>query len=439
MKHLCVLLLVVAGCFPTKSQDYACQTDQQCAPDRTCDNGYCVVRGSGVDARPEVDAPPSSATCEATWPGATVLFDPCDIGDPESAPPSFAAPGIYKLDTTVATSNLTAPGGAVSTIKNVMNANGRVLTVASFDIPAGSTVEVVGSLPLVVASWSTISIAGTLDGSSYTGTVGATHTADQAGPGAVPQPATCTPGTAAQTGGSDGDGGGAGGTYQTLGGNGGRGGADPNVTGGAVGTLRVLPLLAAGCSGQAGAASGGGAAGPGGAGGGAIALTAKTSITIAGTVTVGGAGGKGAATGNDSNNGSRPGGGGGGSGGMIGLESAAITVTGTLAANGGGGGQGWDNVIPGGHGMTGPATATAATGGRAPRQGGEDSGGYGGTGGFGGTGAAVGGKGNETTPGQSTGTQGGGGGGGGATGFIAWKDGAPSAGGTITPAFTPRP
>ena len=238
----------------------------------------------------------------------------------------------------------------------------RIISVASFTLDPLVRLRVIGSLPLIIASWGTIQIQGRLDASSTA--------ADLRGAGA--NFAGCMaakPGAAGVA--TKGTGGGGGGGFAGAGGTGGTGDQDndPGTVGGAGGAALAMPtaIVHGGCPGASGGPLGPGATAPAtatsasapGVGGGAVQLTARTSITVpvGGSVEANGGGG-GAGLGNGEG-----GGGGGGSGGFVGLEAPAITVAGILAANGGGGGGGGSDTVAGGVGGDGRAAAGAAVGG----------------------------------------------------------------------------
>ncbi len=224
----------------------------------------------------------------------------------------------------------------------------RVVSVREFTVDENASLRVVGRYPLVVLSWSTIMVAGTIDVSSRTGS----------SPGAGGNREGCDVGDPGQ-GTSKAGGGGGGGL-----GDGGRPGGNGNLgsvvnTGGTPGgsTARLVGVVFGGCRGG----DGGGAAssgGRGGDGGGAVQLTAKDSIAIASTgrIHAGGMGGAGAE--------GDGGGGGGGSGGFIGLDAPVVTTatTSVLAANGGAGGAGCESGA-GAQGQDGQAMNLAALGG----------------------------------------------------------------------------
>lgn len=272
----------------------------------------------------------------------------------------------------------------------------RVVSVDAFTLSDAGTLRVVGSLPLVILSWSTITMAGTLDASSKrSGLITGPNV--EPGPGAN-GPLCTTVGVG--SGGQDAGGGGGGG-FRGSGGAGGHGSS--NNTGGTGGASIAAPkLVGGGCAGTDGGTSN--ARGRGGAGGGAIQLTAKTAIAVTSTgkIDAGGAGGGGA-------NGDG-GGGGGGSGGYIGLDAPSIMLdAAVLAANGGGGGTGCDNSDKGPQGENGKLGTQQALGGMATCLNGA-------AGGSGGAMAPI--AGATGSNGTAQGSAGGGGGGGGF--ILAW-------------------
>lgn len=228
-----------------------------------------------------------------------------------------------------------------------------VLAVDSFQVQSGATLRVIGSKPLIVGSWTTITVNGVIDAGSKRG--GAT------GAGSVI--ATCSPDGAGPGVASNAGGGGGGGGFR---GTGGTGGIGDGAAGGSPGLARAVPAsVRAGCPGASGGLTG---FGVGGSGGGAIELAARTSIAITGTVMSGGAGGQGGGQ-----TGTKGGGGGGGSGGRLGIDSPALTLgsNAVLVANGAGGGGGGNGLAQ--SGQDGPAGTGPATGGSGARTGGAGS------------------------------------------------------------------
>jgi len=320
-------------------------------------------------------------------------FEPCSIGSPMGEVHLTAAGSPYVYDTTVMGGELRDKNGTVlmSSPLTLMQADNTFVALLSIDkLTIDATVKwnVIGTKPLIVASWSTIAIAGDLDAGSHETEVDmATRTdaSSQVGAGAL-DALTCgtragSPGfDAASSGGSGGGGGGA------FGGGGGTGAVGdtgcssspcprPGGPGGMALATRPTSYHG-GCPGGAGGKAGTGASAPadqntvalGGAGGGAIVLAARMDIQISGVVRAGGAGGAGAPLH------TAGGGGGGGAGGYLGFDAQTLDVmgTGVVAANGGGGGgsapfttgNAYGNI-----GTDGQPSGTAAPGGPAQASG----------------------------------------------------------------------
>lgn len=405
-------LALSAGCsFPAPSEQFRCAAVEDCDDGRVCEQGFCVTPGDGVDAGadPKFDC--------ASWTPAPAHFAPCEIDAPKG-PLLLETAGVYTFDTD--TGMLANPAGERTTFGNTIVPTGLVLSVDRFFVGAGSTLNVVGAKPLIVAAWGDIDVRGTIDASSQTA-------AALARTGAGANPVACAS-RAAAPGRSldDGAGGGGGGAFQGAGGRGGNGNGNNSGNGGAGGLVAPTPpLLAGGC---AGADGGDGVAansrGRGGAGGGAFQLSALGAITVAGSLRAGGAGGTGGTVHN-------AGGGGGGSGGMIGLEGASVTFVASaiVAANGGGGGEGGEDndnngqTLPGANGTAGALGTAPAAGGTGTGQSGD---------GGGGSGNAI----LTGSAGQPDDTFAGGGGGG-AAGFVVVKSGAAFApNGAVSPPAT---
>src|SRR5262249_46357377 len=155
----------------------------------------------------------------------------CDIPRPGEA---LAITG----DQTYDTDEGTLSGGAAP--PSIVLAAGRVISVQSFSIATGATLRVVGSKPLLVASWSTLTVDGVLDATSSV--VG--------GLGAGANPTECS--TRAALVGQDNDngaGGGGGGALLGVGGRGGNGDEGTNGSRGGTGGIAstAAPLLLGGC------------------------------------------------------------------------------------------------------------------------------------------------------------------------------------------------
>ena len=272
-----------------------------------------------------------------------------------------------------------------------------VLFVKSLD--SAATLRIVGTRAVIIASDSTIAIAGSIDaGSTLSGFRG--------------PDANASPCNAAGAGGASGDGGGGGGGgFGSSGGAGGTGDNTGAANAGAKGTSILPPAwVRGGCAGAGGLHANSGVAG---ASGGGLELAARNSVMVAGRINAGGGAGGGAP-------GQKGGGGGGGSGGMIGLDAPMVTILSgaVLAANGGGAGGGADGAGSASAGAD-ATTAAVAGGGTGPNA-------LGGSGASGGSSATAGGNGLGS---------GGGGGGGGGVGYIV-VHGALTTAGTTSPAVT---
>lgn len=351
--------------------------------------------GGSRDASDANDIDSAPVAC-GDWTPLSGHFSPCAL---PPGPPW--TPGNALYDTTT---GLLVPGVS----PNSMIINGvRVVSVDSFTLPTGVTLRVVGTLPLVLASWSGLQINGVLDASSV-------RVADDqvVGPGAR--------GTNAQDGGGNQDcGGGGGGGFGSVGGDGGNG---SGFSGGNGGGAEAIPtIVLGGRAGGEGGQDGYDPRGLGGAGGGAVHLIARQAIAVSATgrINAGGAGGQGARNGDG-------GGGGGGSGGFIGLDAptVALSTGAILAANGGGGGTGCDD-FNGPEGTNAQVSMLPAAGGAANTC---DVPTAGGSGAAGNTAAGFGGNSPES-----------GGGGGGGVGYILVWTGMLDNQAIVSPSLTPRP
>jgi hypothetical protein len=341
-----------------------------------------------------------------TWLPKPTTFDPCTIPAPGAALSITTGTWVYNSGS----NTLTAPGGGTSSPASQLIAQPsgpqlRVVSTTQLAVAKGAELRLVGANPVAIASWSTITIHGTVNASSV-------RNAGSVVTGAGANPAACA--TSAPTSGGVVSGDGAGGGGGGFGGDGGEGGSADGGSGSggsAGGAVSVPTVLRGGCAGADGAGTS--PVGEGGAGGGAVLLGARTSITVAGVIHAGGAAGGGAT-------GYEAGAGGGGSGGMVMFEAPSVTVAagGVLAANGGAGGEGAMNHTDGHDGQNGLASATAASGGT-----GTSGGGDGGDGGC---------KASTTGDDGLEGDDGGGGGGGG-VGFVVIRAQSYSSSGTISP------
>ncbi len=322
------------------------------------------------------DAPDAPPVC-AGWHPAHFL--PCMIGAPKPPLTITASGSPWTYNTSVMGGVLNDKTGTVLSSNVVVtqadSSMVAMLNVESLVVEAGATLNVVGDKPLIIASWSTIVVNGTIDAGSSTYETSATTHVDgplRTGAGAN-RPGNCsgltgTQGATAQS--TGGSGGGGGGGYHGDGGNGTTG--DTVMVPGGSGGLKIAQapaVIRGGCAG-----GGSGTAGPtgfmspattttfsaGGNGGGALELSAMMTLTLTGgaVVNAGGAGGGGAPQG------SACGGGGGGSGGYLRIEAPMIALAGALSANGGAGGGSSPYAFHGNQGGN-AVTATQASGGAA--------------------------------------------------------------------------
>ncbi len=352
--QLCLVASLASGCSFTKNPATSGGGDDDANP----------IDGLRVDVV-EFDAP---AECSMWQPHNFVA---CSIPAPSGGLDLTAGTWTFSTDS----GSLIDPTGIVTTpankpITQTDSSIAYLISIASLNVEAGATLQVIGAEPLIVASWDTIMVSGTID-------VGSTAT--RAGAGSSPQPEcaitpwSTTAGLTAMLGQDEvpstgGSGGGGGGALNGNGGGGGSGDSPEASDGGFGGVGTSAPaLVRGGCSGaNSGKAGPGDMGNPnaisvGGSGGGAVELAAKTSAVITGEVLAGGAGGGGSPAGSAS------GGGGGGAGGLLAFDAPTIFFTGaTIAANGGGGGASGGFAETGNGGQDGQPSATQAAGGGAP-------------------------------------------------------------------------
>jgi hypothetical protein len=354
----------------------------------------------------------------ATASGCASVFG---IGDPEVGGAGSCPIGSFDL---CATQN---PNGPIAFTTDVQIVTDRDCSVVLYEPQAGSicviyateidvagsaTVTGTGSRPLVLAATGAITIAGTLDVSSYY----------QTRTGAGSDPSTCAverePGVDAMGAG----GGGAGGSFGGTGGNGGTG-ATGTATGGAPGAAVSVPAYPrGGCRG--GDAMSQISGGPG-SGGGVLWIVAGEQIALAATgriLAAGAGGGPGVNFGGGEGGGS--GGSGGGSGGFLRIAAPTVTISGVVIANGGGGGEGGDTAAVGKAGTDGVAATQ-------PSKGGSGGSAPGGDGGTGAAGTML--DGTPGSPSTAAAGAGGGGGGGGAGAIVLSAETLTTTGATISP------
>lgn len=327
----------------------------------------------------DVDAAENDACREWTY---ALYFDPCALppSDDELVLTRSNSPYWFDTDTGVLRDGINLDVATTSIVLDGPTPI-RAISAASIALEPGATLRIEGTMPAVLASWSSIEMQGAIDVSGL---------GDLGGAGA--NPFACAnnaalPGIPGDNTRGDGGGGGA---FANPGGNGG----NSTTNGGSGGTPVPLPQeLRGGCSGADGADGNSfpGNRGLGGPSGGAVHLSALDQVVVDGVINAGGSGGFGGGI-------NHGGGGGGGSGGLIGLAARIVTITAgaILSANGGAGGGGGGGSNPATPGQNGGPVPFSASGGQ----------GGGGSGGFGGSLESVAGGGQN------------GGGGGGSVGFI---------------------
>ena len=294
----------------------------------------------------------------------------------------------------------------------------RLVSVERLEMGEDAVLRVVGSKPLLIASWSVIEVAGEIDLSS----------SPAGGVGAGGDDASCPTEPLAGDLKATGGGGGGGGGFGSAGGRGGDG-AGPGPAAGEAGPAVTGEIgLRGGCPGGSGGGTVTGGEVPlGGSGGGAIALGARLALDVTGTIHAGGGGGAGGDSGALEIS-AGEGGAGGGSGGMIWLDAPTLTLgnSAVLAAQGGGGGEGGDANDVGS-----PGDPALQDGARA--EGGKDAANRGGDGGKGDPDDGK--VGENGKPGGMN--EGGGGGGGGGAGIIRIDGTLDDAGAIIRPPAAP--
>lgn len=357
--------------------------------DATSDDAFINPLAPDADpGAPDADpnAPDATPLVCTNWAPTPAHFNPCLIQAPVTGLTLTAGLWIYNTTTRTLTTPAAGTFSPPSELISQAGGDAVLLSVDDFSVQSSATLRVIGSRPLIVASWGTIEVDGTIDVSSKLGSQGAGANL-----------ASCSSATDGASS-TDGGGGGGGGGFQGTGGNGGSGDSSPGVGGG---SISPPADVVGGCPGAKGG-DGDAPGGPGGASGGSIQLSALTSIAVNGTILAGGEGGRGGQS-------TDGGAGGGGSGGYIGLDApsiATIPMT-VLVANGGGGGGGADdNGNDGAPGQEARADDTKAGGGAGGNSGGGDGGKGSGEGQLSGE--------NFATPGAGEG----GGGGGGSAGYI---------------------
>lgn len=310
---------------------YSCTSPPVCFSGTAClGDGGCGWAFNGVDSGCPGGTCGPDAGCvpfASGFPYPPSNFDPAAIPGASIAPSTTFSGCTVEFDTTT---NSFVDGGWCNQTKPVPvvvvqdgGISTTVLAMASFTLAPSSTLVLYGSRPVILAVYGAANVQGVIDARSLD-LVRVGAGGDYPGCGA----SNGTNATALSAGG-----GGAG--FGTAGSPGAGSGA------GLAGTAapdRSLRPLRGGCTGGQGHDSSNRWIADGGAGGGAVQLSAASTLTVAGTISVSGGGGRGGVSGSADDNG----GGGAGSGGAILLEANALSVTTTarLVANGGAGGGG---------------------------------------------------------------------------------------------------
>ncbi len=342
-----------------------------------CPAGACVV--NSCDAGFQNCDRDHGNGCEVQGPVCYTIFlyTPSNF-DPAPAPMNLASSGTVTLNCGVSTfdsQNLTFGNwcGQIEPTPVVRTQPGGpdlvILPLLGLTVAAGSTLDLLGNRPVILAVYGDAVIDGQVDASASGATPGPGGNASDCGNGGN--------GLHDATG-DDGSNGGGGGGFGSAGANGANGHQCTDCGGGSAGAVSgaaTLVPLRGGCRGGDGGSSAGDA--HGGGGGGAVQISTAGALKVTGTVSAAGGGGRRGSNHED-------GGGGGGSGGAVLLEGDSVSISSSarLTANGGGGASGNDtNGANGDHGDDGSQTGTS----RAPG----GTGDYGGDGGDGGASAGA--------------------------------------------------
>jgi hypothetical protein len=312
---------------------------------QSCDGGFCNL----------------SARCEPGYPYTPTNFLPSDVVKAAADPVTLDC-GSSVFDST--------PGSLIPfngwcgedqpTPVQLVQDGGVPVVVLAFNgltVAGGSSLQLKGSRPVILAVFGDAVINGRLSASSAGLEAGAGGSATACGAAAG------APGLGPRGGG------GAGGGFGTAGAAGGSGDGQPDAGGPSSGTIgnEDLDPLRGGCSGGNGASGiSSTEATAGGVGGGALQLSVTGTLTIEGRVSASGGGGRGATQ-------VRAGAGGGGSGGAILLEASTLHIGGSarITANGGAGGGGNQDGKAGSNGADGREDTNPASGGSADSPAGE--------------------------------------------------------------------
>jgi hypothetical protein len=324
--------------------DDECPDDKRATDEGACGCGVVETDSDGDDVANCVDACPFDPATSADGDACGFAFtasniDPTSL-DATSVPALTTIGCAATLDTSGAAPTFTAfcPGKTAPALTIVAQSQAgapelAVWVVNDLSIPAGGSLRVTGSRPLVIVAFGSADIAGEINAAASFNKAGAGGSVS-CGVGAGPDGNDSD--SDAYTAGSGGGGGG----FGSAGGVGGAamGACCVAVGGGKVEAAPELVPLRGGCDGGRGGRSNVADVtdtAVGGAGGGALQLTVAGMLSVQGTISVSGGGGR-----HGANNGD--GGGGGGSGGALLLEAGDIVVAqgAWLTANGGSGAGG---------------------------------------------------------------------------------------------------
>ena len=222
-----------------------------------------------ADAMPDVppDVPDAAPDVCMMW--DPEHFDPCMVGGPQDPPPFDTAASPYTYDTTTSGGVLKDKNGLVVSMSDdvVMQPDNSAVALwnlSSLTLPQNVVINIIGTKPLIIASWDTMQIDGVLDAGSHTDEIDAAAGIDatvQLGAGA--SSASCTllaggPGADGVSTGGSGGGGGAGfygtGAVGSIGDSG-----SGNTAGGSAGMALTPTVIRAGCAGGASGKAGAGA------------------------------------------------------------------------------------------------------------------------------------------------------------------------------------
>jgi hypothetical protein len=154
-----------------------------------------------------VDAAPDAA-CD--W---AIHFDSCATSDPPPGGIVLTTLVTWTFDTDAKQFSPVLPAGntfVAATITQPTGGSAVLIATQSFDVQPGATLIVIGSNPLIIGSWTTVTVNGVIDAGSHRGVI----------TGAGASTASCAANAATAGGNSNAGGGGGGGGFRGAGGNG---------------------------------------------------------------------------------------------------------------------------------------------------------------------------------------------------------------------------